>query len=84
MMNREMVLQTLKCARQLYPQVLDEQFPHVLERVVTLWDSPEARSYLADLLNPSCSGGRFNRVGFPDEAWRELLQLQLLRSRREQ
>jgi hypothetical protein len=81
MMNREIVLQTLKCGPQLYPQLLDEKFPHVLEKVVALWNSPEARPFIADLLNPFCSGGRFNRAGFPDEAWRELLQLQVLRSR---
>lgn len=78
MMNREVVLHTLKCSPNRYPQTLDEQFPHVLENVVKLWNSPEAEPYIADLLHPTRSGGRFDRNGFPERAWEELLQLQML------
>ena len=83
MLNREIVLHTLKCSPQLYPQFLDERFPHVLGKVVALWNSPDAQPYIADLLNPSRSGGRFNRAGFPDEAWQEILQLQVLHSKQD-
>lgn len=79
MMNREVVLQTLKCSPHQYPQLLDEHFPHVLEKVVKLWDSDEVEFYIADLLNPTSSGGRFNRDGFPDKAWQEIIQLQMMR-----
>ncbi len=79
MINREVVLHTLKCSPDHYPQMLDERFPHVLEKVVQLWDTPEAQPYLADLLQPNGrGGGRFDRDGFPDKAWEEILQLQLL------
>jgi hypothetical protein len=78
MINRDVVLHTLKCSPNQYPQTLDERFPHILEKVVQLWNSPDAEPYFADLLQPDRSGGRFNRDGFPDKAWEEILQLQLL------
>jgi len=79
MINKEVVLQTLKCSLNHYPQMLDERFPHVLENVVRLWDSPEVEPYIADLLRPNGrGGGRFDRDGFPDQAWEEILHLQLL------
>ena len=78
MMNREVVLHTLKCSPYQYPHILDERFPHVLEKLVTLWHSSEVGPYIADLLHPTRSGGRFDRQGFPDQAWNEILQLQML------
>ncbi|ADE13033.1 hypothetical protein [Sideroxydans lithotrophicus] len=82
MINRNVVLQTLKCSPSQYPQTLDERFPHVLEKVVKLWNSPDAESYFADLLQPNGrGGGRFDRDGFPDKAWEEILQLQILYGR---
>jgi hypothetical protein len=78
MIDREVVLHTLKCNPSQYPQMLDERFPHVLENVVKIWESPDAEAYFADLLQPVRSGGRFNRDGFPDKAWKEILHLQLL------
>ncbi len=53
MINRTVVLQTLKCSSNQYPQMLDEKFPHVLEKVVELWNRPEAEPYIADLLQPN-------------------------------
>lgn len=79
MLNREVVLNTLKCGPNQYPQLLDERFPHVLEKVVRLWDSPDVEPYIADLLQPNGrSGGRFDREGFPEKAWQEIFRLQLL------
>ena len=78
-MNRDFVLQTLKCSPAQYPQVLEERFPHVLEKILQLWGTPDAQSYLSDLLQPDGrGGGRFDRDGFPDNAWQEILQLQVL------
>jgi hypothetical protein len=78
MMNREVVLHTLKCSPYQYPQMLDEKFPHVLEKVVKLWGSPEVEPYITDLLQPGRSGGRFDREGFPEKAWQEIFQLHQL------
>lgn len=76
MFNRDDVLQTLKCGTNQYPQMLDERFPHILDTIVKLWDSPDVEHYLSDLLRPNL--GRFDRDGFPDQAWQEILHLQVL------
>ncbi len=79
MINREIVLNTLKCSPNQFPQTLNERFPHVLENVVRLWNSPDGEYYIADLLQPNGrGGGRFDREGFPDRAWEEIMHLQLL------
>lgn len=82
MISREAVLRTLQCSPNQYPQLLEERFPHVLERIVKLWDSPEAEPYFADLLQPNGrGGGRFDRDGFPEKAWQEILQLKVLHAK---
>ncbi len=78
MISRELVQRTTGCSSNQYPQMLEEKFPHVLEKIVQLWRSPEAEDYLADLLNPTRSGGRFDRDGFPEKAWQEILQMKVL------
>jgi len=79
MIDRDDVLQTIKCKPEQYPRMLDEQFPHVLQKIIDLWDTEEAEPYLADLLRPNV--GRFDRDGFPDEAWQEILHLQILHNK---
>ncbi|MGA8147980.1 MAG: hypothetical protein WB870_10455 [Gallionellaceae bacterium] len=74
--SRETVLQTLKCSQNQYPKILEEKFPHVLEKIVKLWDSPNGGVYLTDLLqNNGRSGGRVDRDGFPEKVWQEIYQL---------
>jgi len=75
MVNKKVVLQTLKCFPNQYPQMLAEKYPHVLEKIVQLWNSPDGEAYLADLLHPTMSGGRFDRKGFPESVWHEILCL---------
>jgi hypothetical protein len=82
MISKETVLQTLNCSPNQYPQMLDERFPHVLERVIKLWNSPEAEAYFTDLLQPNGrGGGRMDRDGFPEKAWYEIFQLKVLHSK---
>ena len=79
MISREVILQTTKCSPDQYPQMLEEKFPHVLEKLVELWDSPDIEAYFADLLQPDGrGGGRWDREGFPEKAWREILHLKVL------
>lgn len=79
MISKEAVLQTLNCTPNQYPQMLGERFPHVLEKVVQLWNSPEAEAYFTDLLQPNGrGGGRMDRDGFPEKAWYEIFQLKML------
>lgn len=75
MISREVVLHTLKCSPDQYPRALEEKYPHVLEKIVQLWNSRDAEAYFSDLLNPNFSGGRFDRLGFPKPVWHEILQL---------
>jgi hypothetical protein len=75
MVSKEVVLQTLKCLPNQYPQKLEEKYPHVLEKIVQLWNSPDGEAYFADLLHPNYSGGRFDRAGFPAKVWQEILRL---------
>jgi hypothetical protein len=79
MVSKEVVMQTLGCAPAQYPQLLNDKFPHVLEKIVKLWNSPEGDPYLTDLLQPNGrSGGRMDRDGFPERAWQEIFQLKVL------
>lgn len=79
MFSRDTVLKIVKCSPAQYPQVLESKFPHVLEKIVALWGTPEADAYFADLLQPDGrGGGRLDRDGFPDEAWQEILRLKVL------
>jgi hypothetical protein len=62
--------------------MLGERFPHILERVIKLWNSPEAEAYFNDLLQPNGrGGGRMDRDGFPETAWYEIFQLKMLYSK---
>lgn len=79
MISREVVMQTLICSTSEYPELLEKRFPHVLEKIVELWNSPDAEAYFADLLQPiGRGGGRMDRAGFPDEVWEEILRLKQL------
>lgn len=74
--SRELVLHTLKCSPNMYPKILEERFPHVLEKIVKLWNSPDGEAYFTDLLQPNGrGGGRMDRDGFPESAWQEIFQL---------
>jgi hypothetical protein len=76
MLSKEAVLQTLKCLPGQYPELLSEKFPHILEKIVKLWNSAEGEEYFADLLQPNGrGGGRLDRRGFPEQAWWEIYRL---------
>lgn len=76
MIKEEIVLQTLKCSKSQYPRVLAEKFPHVLEKIVAMWNSPEFPTYIADLMQSNGrSGGRLDRDGFPKNVWQEIYNL---------
>lgn len=51
-----------------YPHVLEQQFPHVLQRLIALWGKPQITSYFDGLLAPPKGPGQ----GFPDQARREI------------
>lgn len=76
MITEEIVMQTLKCSKDQYPRMLLKQFPHVLEKIVAKWHSPDFSAFMADLLQTNGrSGGRLDRDGFPESVWQELYKL---------
>lgn len=79
MISRELVLKTLNCSPNQYPQLLEEKFPHILEKIMQLWNSSHGDAYFADLLQPNGrGGGRMDRDGFPEKAWQEIFHLKQL------
>lgn len=76
MITEDVVLRTLRCSKEQYPRTLEKDFPHVLEKVVALWNSPDFPSFMADLMQTNGrSGGRLDRDGFPKHVWHELYKL---------
>ena len=76
MISREIIQQTLKCTPSHYPHMIEEKFPHILEKIIKLWHLPEGGVYLADLLQPNGrGGGRMDRDGFPEKVWQEIFKL---------
>ena len=49
-----------------------EDFPHVLARLIAVWGTPECAPFLNSLVGDNRGG---IRVGFPEEAFREVLLL---------
>ena len=76
MLTEQVIYQTLKCTKAQYPNILVKQFPHVLENIIAKWHSPDFSVFMADLLQTNGrSGGRFDRDGFPKDAWQEIYNL---------
>jgi hypothetical protein len=73
--RREFVIEKLRCDASNYPLMLEKKYPHVLEKIISLWDTQDAEDYLNDLLKPTYSGGRHGREGFHEQAWDEILHL---------
>ncbi|HZV54152.1 MAG TPA: hypothetical protein VFF82_04360 [Rhodocyclaceae bacterium] len=56
---------------EAYPRQLEQQFPHVVEKIVRLWGSPDMEPFFDELLITTRTG----RQGFPVEAAAEILRL---------
>lgn len=52
--------------------IIDEQFPHIKEKLLLLWGSRECMEYLQSLIEYSVSTDRSGRQGFPFHAVVEL------------
>ena len=52
--------------------VLEEQFPHIVQKLQTFWGQEELQQYIQSLIMTE----RQDREGFPEEAARELLLLE--------
>ena len=54
-----------------YPHRLEASFPHVIERIVALWGSPELRPFMDALMLADRPG----RQGFPPDVATEVFRL---------
>lgn len=58
--------------QKLYPRVLAEKFPHVLERIVAAWDSPAAmEACISELMLADPR----RKQGFPQDAMTEIFAI---------
>lgn len=71
----EKVLKVLGNKTDFYPHQLEQQFPHILDHIIQIWDSPEFDSHLNKLM---LDHREQRRQGFPPEVASELLRLSIL------
>ena len=65
---RNSLLKLLDDDAERYPCFLEQQFPHVLQRMMVLWGKPQIAGYFDGLLAPAKAAGQ----GFPEQARREI------------
>jgi len=74
----EKILRMLDNNAEYYPYKLAQQFPHILEKIAIMWDSPEFDSYLNRFM---LDKREHPRQGFPAEVASEILRLSILHSK---
>ena len=62
---------------EYYPRKLEQQFPHLFEKIMLLWDTPEFDSNLNKLM---LDKREHSRQGFPADVASEILRLSILHS----
>jgi hypothetical protein len=73
----EKVLKVLNNRADYYPHQLEAKFPHILEKLTIMWDSPEFDTYLNKFMLDKRDHAR---QGFPPEIATEILRLSMLHS----
>lgn len=73
----EKILKLLNDKADYYPHNLEQQFPHVLEKIMIMWDSMEFDSYLNKFM---LDKREHARQGFPPAVASEILRLSMLHS----
>jgi len=68
-------LQLLDGAEDKYPHALEQQFPHVFNKILELWGLPAINQYFVDLMLHTRA---VPRKGFPPKAAKEILDLSLI------
>ena len=74
------LLRVLNNREQNYPRALEYHFPHILEKIMALWDSSECEAYLSELMMTK----RTHRQGFPQDVASDIIYLLMLHERRNQ
>lgn len=73
----EKVLQLIGGKENDYPHSLEKQFPHLLNKIVELWNSPGLDPYLQQLMLDQRD---HQRQGFPPEVATDILRLSRINS----
>ena len=60
-----------------YPHALEQQFPRILDKIMSLWDTPEIDNYFSELMVSK----RIKRQGFPAEIASDIIYLSVVHSR---
>lgn len=68
----EKVLQLIEGDEMRYPHSLEKQFPHLLNKIVELWNSPALDPYLQQLMLDTRD---HQRHGFPPEVAADIMRL---------
>ena len=55
-----------------YPYALQQKYPHVLNKIIELWNQPEIDHYFTTLLLDTRGG---ERKGFDDDAFKDITHL---------
>ena len=77
---RERMLLRLGPDAKAYPEYIEQNYPHILAKLVELWGRPEANSYLDSLMVMDRPG----RQGFPADAASEIFRLSMIHGSLEQ
>lgn len=72
---REKMLTSLGDKADAYPHQIEQLFPRILAKLVELWGTPAAGTYLDGLM---FADDRANRQGFPSGVASELLRLSMI------
>jgi len=67
----EAILKLLQGEDRFYPHELEKQYPHILNKIVELWDTPQMEAYFVDLMVDK----RGTRKGFPQDVATEIYYL---------
>lgn len=71
---REKMLAHLGEKADAYPRQIEQRFPHILAKLVSVWGKPEGDTYLNGLMVADRPG----RQGFPPDAASELFRLSMI------
>jgi len=73
----EKVLKVLNSKTDFYPHQLEQQFPHLLDKIIQEWETQEFDAFLNKLM---LDHREQRRRGFPPEVASEILRLSILHS----
>ena len=71
----EQFLKLLGSAEDKYPHTLEKRFPHIIIRLIELWNTPQVEKYFEELMMNTRDG---KRQGFPPDVAMEIFNLSLI------